>query len=488
MPVRVVHPIVSSFFLLKDCLIKLFPPPPILTGIKISHAKMRTFGVHWGVNKANNPPLRVHTKGWDYEEVEMKTDGTMKSLGVKFDMHVDNQVQLMECENKIKETGEQVFRVEARKRDRMLALGYCLLTNIVYRTQHCPWHLHEFEKLDKSYLALVRKAARLIPGFPSRLITIDRKDGGLGVTSTVVAAMERKRKMMLILANSKGAASTAMLSQISRMLREAGQGGLGPVKWRLWPALGDLATGLSALIEWLKHIKLRVRIGWGEMEGWELACPMEQDIEARSDMNKRGIVLASELSEGGDAPIRVGQCWEIQGKVCEILGFRDEDIEIMEWTYDRELSLGKTLVVTDDDVLDEPNSDGRPTGMGGRNTINRAELIEKASHILELSRDKITRGGEGRLKCQLMARREKKARERQVNMPYYLREDWAKWRGGDFSYIYTDGSYKEESNWGDYLLGRRRSLQGGGDHLEWCGLVPQDLCEHRHECRRRKSS
>ena len=41
-------------------------------------------------------------------------------------------------------------------------------------------------------------------------------------------------------------------------------------------------------------------------------------------MNARGIVLRSELEEGGKIPIRVGQCWEVDGGIFEILGFRGD--------------------------------------------------------------------------------------------------------------------------------------------------------------------
>ena len=68
----------------------------------------------------------------------MKMDGTMKSLGVKFDMHVDNQIQKMECIEAIKLKGDKIMQVEARRRDKMLAVGYCLVTNVVYGSQHCP--------------------------------------------------------------------------------------------------------------------------------------------------------------------------------------------------------------------------------------------------------------------------------------------------------------------------------------------------------------
>jgi hypothetical protein len=192
-----------------------------LTSIKISHGKMRTYGVHWGAHKGENPPLKIHSLGWIPEEVEMKKDGTMKSLGVKIDMHLSNTIQLKECIDTIRSKGEEIRQVTARTRDKMLAIGYCLRTNVVYRTQHCSWHLEDYEEIEKEYINLVRKVAKLIPGFPERLITADRKDGGMGVISTITAAMERKRIMLLEQAHKGGQAGLAMEGQIERAMRDS---------------------------------------------------------------------------------------------------------------------------------------------------------------------------------------------------------------------------------------------------------------------------
>jgi hypothetical protein len=136
----------------------------------------------------------------------------------------------------------------------MLAFSYVLLTNVVYRSQHCPWHLEEYERLDSAYISLVRKVAKFIKGFPSRLITIDRKDGGLGVRSILCASMDRKRKSLLDLIHRKGSSSLSMEGQISRLMRDAGQGGLGPIRRHLWLSLSHLATGLSTLAAYLKTL------------------------------------------------------------------------------------------------------------------------------------------------------------------------------------------------------------------------------------------
>ena len=163
-------------------------------------------------------------------------------------MHVDNQVQKHECIATITEKGVKINQAQARRRDKMLALSYILLSNVVYRSQHCPWHLEEFEELETAYIKQVKKAAKLINGFSTRLITINRRDGGPGITSsTITAAMERKRKSLLNLTHREGAMSLAMQGQLSRMLREAGQGGIGPCRTHLWTALSNLATGLSGL-------------------------------------------------------------------------------------------------------------------------------------------------------------------------------------------------------------------------------------------------
>jgi hypothetical protein len=57
------------------------------------------------------------------------------------------------------------------------------------------------------------------------------------------------------------------------------------------------------------------------MERWELACTVESDREQRSIMNARGIVIKGELVEDGEVPIRIKQCWELDNKIYNILGY-----------------------------------------------------------------------------------------------------------------------------------------------------------------------
>ena len=67
----------------------------------------------------------------------------------------------------------------------------------------------------------------------------------------------------------------------------------------------------------------------------------------------------------------------------------------------------------------------RPQGIGGNRLMNRSTFLNEASHLLELSVDKITEGGEGELTCKVTARRENRVIERRVTSPAYLRREWA---------------------------------------------------------------
>ena len=198
------------------------------------------------------------------------------------------------------------------------------------------------------------------------------------------------------------------------------------------------------------------------MDGGELACDREQDLAGRGKMNARGIVLKAELSEGGEIPIRVGQCWEVQGKATKILGFRGDDVEIMNWECEHSVEVNMMMSVKEED---------RPKGMGGSTLFGRNEFLNHASHLLELSVDKVTEGGEGEIICKIMARRRNKAIERQVKIPGYLSKEWASWDGEEFSHIFTDGSYKEEATWGEHLLGTVKEQAGGAiilsDGVSW---------------------
>ena len=75
----------------------------------------------------------------------------------------------------------------------------------------------------------------------------------------------------------------------------------------------------------------------------------------------RGIVLKGELVEDGEVPIRIGQCWELDDRIYDILGYNGERIEVMEWESNGRIAKGSQASVTDKDVIE-----GHPGSRNGR--------------------------------------------------------------------------------------------------------------------------
>ena len=87
--------------------------------------KLRTFGVHWGIWRKDNP-LLVHTKGWTPMEIKVRNDGSLKHLGVKSDMDTHHTIQKAECKETISELGRTITGAISRSRDKCTAIGYCV--------------------------------------------------------------------------------------------------------------------------------------------------------------------------------------------------------------------------------------------------------------------------------------------------------------------------------------------------------------------------
>ena len=237
-------------------------------------------------------------------EIKVRNDGALKHLGVKSDMDTLHSIQKAECKETIDELGKTITGAISRSRDKCTAIGYCVRTNVGYRAQHCSWSLKEFEEVDSTFLSLVKKATLNMNSFPGRLLTSRKKDGGLGIISISDAAHERKRKVLLQLVNKGGADGIAIQGLLGRAMRTAGHGGQGSSGNHVWESLDDSGC-LNSLIVKLRSLGLRLRAG-GSIEGREeFAAKDENMTEERERLNRRGIVLESEMVAGGASSLRI---------------------------------------------------------------------------------------------------------------------------------------------------------------------------------------
>ena len=224
----------------------------------------------------------------------------------------------------------------------------CLRSDIVYRMQFCVWGYNDYLELDRIYTRLVKKICRNMQSFPTKPLWMLASDGGLGLQSLIDFTHKSKLNLLLKNINKEDDTGKALQGLVARALRDAGSGGC-PMKCDILTSLIE-PNWMSSLVTWLSKTGLCI-----EVQGPSLLLADGIDIETtyqRDLLQTRGIVLAVEDSSSSSLlplPLRVGQCWALDGKVLEIVGFRQFDAECLEWTPASSLSLGVELSVKTDD-------------------------------------------------------------------------------------------------------------------------------------------
>jgi hypothetical protein len=102
---------------------------------------------------------------------------------------------------------------------------------------------------------------------------------------------------------------------------------------------------------------------------------------------------------------------------------------------------------------------GYPTGMGSRQLMSTEDLRHGSSHLVELGSDWFgTFNGAQVMQSRIICMRPKSITPLQ---PTADLDNWAKWPGGVFSHVYTDGSHAEDRTIEQLLLGHSNKTAGG---------------------------
>ena len=276
----------------------------------------------WGADRTSSEPLRIHGEKWSEILVNINHDGFMTQLGVIWNMDLNNDKQFEALKESIEDIGARICRYQGRTGDKVLALEYCLRSGLAYRMQFCVWGYERYEELDKVYMRLVRKITRNMKGYPAKPIWALAVDGGLGIQSLQDFVHKCKLRILLRNINKGDKTGEAFEGLVARALRSSGQGGLRDRKVSI---LSNLAkpTWMTSLVTWLAKMGLVITVQGGEAEAWQSEL-IQDDLPQRAARHERGVVLKGEDShEDSHLQIeaRVGQCWELEGKVLEITGF-----------------------------------------------------------------------------------------------------------------------------------------------------------------------
>ncbi len=107
----------------------------LIMGVKVSHAKFRTFGMDWGTTRKITDKLVIHTQGWTEVLVDIRGDGVLTHLGMVWNTDLENKELWSQIVDRVEDLGWRIARSWVRAGDKAMAMSYCFKSDISYRLQ-----------------------------------------------------------------------------------------------------------------------------------------------------------------------------------------------------------------------------------------------------------------------------------------------------------------------------------------------------------------
>ena len=103
---------------------------------ELNTTKFRAFAVYWGNDKRPAMThMKIHANNWTPSIVTMQSDGTMKHLGVLWDMSLHNVQMFKHVQNQLELCLENVIHSKATTGIKLTAVRVTLLNQLIYQTK-----------------------------------------------------------------------------------------------------------------------------------------------------------------------------------------------------------------------------------------------------------------------------------------------------------------------------------------------------------------
>ena len=316
----------------------------IWAGLTLATDKFRAFAINWGNQFIDmGTHILIHGKGWTATEVQMRTDGNLKHLGVLWDMDLGNNTQRAQTEDFLKEALAYILARRASARCKVIAITKCVIPKLLYVLKFMGWTLEQYEQLERQISSTLRQVAKHIRGFPTDLLYVSRDDGGMGFDSLVDIVHRTKHRMYQRLCDD-GDSHHAANSLLARAFRAKGQ---------------VLQPNQEAVLQpgqWISTVWATSLVEWMEREEQQLVATGKAGSQGTEDDIAQGLttgLYTKEEREGGEVRMRTGQFWTHEqywerSSVLEIIGVSEDQVHGIVWNTEHNvnISIGATLLTT----------------------------------------------------------------------------------------------------------------------------------------------
>ena len=189
----------------------------IIFGLDIAINKLRTF-VHY----PNGPPrlapgspspsVVIHTSDWQPHSIPVLSTGTLKVLGKFYDISSPSihASQFAHCK-KIADTACNILsRTLGSPANLSMVASTVIAKRVEYGAQFSSWTQSEYDDIDKPFTKLYRKISSNMSSYPTSLIYLPRKLGGLGCYKVSDGIQRAKYSMIQRHLRCSGSATKTM--------------------------------------------------------------------------------------------------------------------------------------------------------------------------------------------------------------------------------------------------------------------------------------
>jgi hypothetical protein len=451
----------------------------ILMGLTFSTSKFRAFAVNWGnPMHSTDQDLVVHEVGWNALPVSMVSDGTLKHLGVLWDMDLTSTTMWESAKKILKDSCIRLGYKKAPGICKKIALQVSVHKKIGYFAKFICRDLADFRELDTPCNGLLRKITLNMISFPNDLLYVSEKRGGLGFSQFSEYVQRSKFSFWERMMVAKAQEYNIALGIITREARARGNPVIPGSPIRLF-GKGVNTWWFSSCIEWFTELGLYLCFpGFNTVEGTRdepiedyhlrMGIPVSPDLI--HSFNSGGFYTIGDTmveyenpdfvdhEEGISASFRIGQCWAISNReIWEIVSFsfegRFDGIYYQRWVQPQ----GRPIKVHEKYKLLESPGSPPCQGVASKYGLSLEEFGEAV----------------GCMSLQCFPSKERTAKKGIWTTLTSYKTCSPRWKGlyptikdlgifcPDNSILFTDGSWEDMAPAGDKLMGCHKFRAGG---------------------------
>jgi hypothetical protein len=286
----------------------------LLFGLQLATKKFRGFAVNWGNEyREMAKEVIIHGQGWTEAAVTLQGDGSLKHLGVFWDMDMTNYSQRQALMTRLRGALAHVTTRKASAGAKWMTIKTCIFPQVAYVAKFMPWSLQEFDALEQLVSQAIKVITKNRRDTAAALLYGPTSHAGLGFTSLTDVIHQQKltifRKMMLT--TDRG----AMLGMMGRVGDASGHTGVRGVHCEISKVEDASRCWARSLVEWMNRENYTLHHYGNARHKYISADDTISRAQGAELEAERWIEADAPDQRGSEhvTPLRKGQFWHREG-------------------------------------------------------------------------------------------------------------------------------------------------------------------------------